>query len=62
MYKHVEVEHVNWRSIGAVAYLNCVFIPGFSKKCQVLVDCGEEKEVEKPDMVPIVDIQAMVKL
>jgi len=36
-----------------------VFIPGFREKLKVAIEIGKEEEMEKPNVMSIIDIEAM---
>jgi hypothetical protein len=61
MNKHIESEKICRRAIWAIADLDPVFIPSSHKESELVIDGRKENIVEKPYVVGIVDIEAMVK-
>lgn len=61
MKKHVESVEVDGRSVGLAPDLDKVMVPGVDKKGNVVVDIFQEEIVEKPYMVEIVYVEAIVE-
>jgi len=42
-------------------YLYVVLVPWLSKKTELLVNCRQEKQVQQPDVVDVIDVKPIVQ-